>query len=131
VYDEYKRRTELILDCIRKVLHESSFRYYGKLNKDLQCFFLDQCGIHSGDIDAKLKELPSGGKPNYSEFKAQLHQKLLAEVALCAEGYLTHHNEVIHSWWVASGKTFFWWLFGSIGTIIVALLIAWLTKKYI
>jgi hypothetical protein len=93
VYDEYKRRAEHILSCIQKVLQVSSFRRYKKLNSDLCDFFLAQCGIHSVDIDLIINEMPSSGKPSYAEFKDMLHKKLLAEVSLCAGGYIARNAE--------------------------------------
>jgi hypothetical protein len=131
LYEEYKRRAEIILNCIQRVLRESSFRYYKNLDNDLQEFFLNQCSACSVDIEAKLRNMPAGGKPTFPDFKTELHQKLLAELSLDAENYLAHHKEVVRPWWVAHGKTFFGWLIVSTGTIIISLLIAWLKKKYI
>ena len=131
LYDEYKRRAEAILACIQKVLRESSFRYYSKLDSDLQEFFLEQCSACSSDIETKLRSMPSGGKPTFRDFKRELHEKLLAEVSLAAESYLTHHKEVVRSWWVVYGKKIVWRLASAAGTIAVGLVLAWLIKKYI
>lgn len=131
VYNEYQRRAEAILDCIRNVLKESSFRYYRKLDNDLREFFLEQCSACSSDIEAKLRSMSSGGKPTFPDFKRELHEKLLAEVSLAAESYLTHHKEVVRSLWVAYGRKFIWWVIGSIGLLVLTLIGSWLTKRYI
>jgi len=127
LYQEYQRRAEAILECIQKVLKGSSFRYYRKLHDDLRAFFLAECHAHSSEILSKLHDLPSGGKPSFGVFKQELHQKLLADVSLAAESYLTHHSEVTRSWWVAHGTAVLKWIIG----IVTALLVAWLTKLWI
>ncbi len=120
VYEEYKRRAEIVAACIDKVVSESSFRHDRQLDNDLQGFFLDQCANGSRDIDANLKKMPSDGKPSFDDFKIELHQKLLAKISLVANAYQAQHP----SWWVAHGiKTLKWGM-----KIATALLIAWLIR---
>lgn len=130
LYSEYRRRAEAILGCIQEVLRASSFRYYRKLDVDVRAFFLKECEAHSSDILTKLAAMPSGGKPSFPEFKAKLDQKLLAEISVAVESYLTHHKEVIRSWWVANGRNFIMWIVTSIGGIIVTLIVKWLSNTY-
>jgi len=51
----------------------------------------------------------------------------MADISLAVQGYVTHHQEVVHSWWVVHGTNVLKWIIG----IITALLIAWLTKLWI
>ena len=127
VYAEYQRRAETILESIRKVLNASSFRHYRQLDADLRKFFLDQCSQYTTDIEARLSQLPVGGKPNFAEFKTDLCQRMLVEVSLAIQNYVTHHREVVNSWCVLYGTNVLKWIIG----IVTALLIAWLTKLWI
>ncbi len=131
IYDEYKRRAEVVLECIKRTLRDSSFRYYPELSSDLAAWFVGQLETHSCDIEGKLNDFHPDGKPTFAKFKHDLHQRIMAEVELASESYLTHHRQVVRSWWAANCRRLLQWLAYAIGSIILAFAVAWLTKKYI
>ena len=84
LHNEYDRRANLVLDCIRRALEANASPKQDPADsfESLRTLYNKYVKANTKDITLALLALPQNGKPTFAEHKATLDRKILAELAL-------------------------------------------------